>query len=109
MKPALYYTLARSRWSPENAVVYIVTSEGPRGRINGRFLDGFPSHTIMSDCIGRFETQEQAEEALKSLKKIVTAFETAINEAERTLRELRYERDREISNLVSKLRRGEPC
>jgi len=67
MKPILYWTLIRQYGS---YLVLGVTSEGPRGRINGRFGDNYPTHTTKRDCVGCFDTQAAAEAKVEGVKAI---------------------------------------
>lgn len=61
MKPVLYWTFVRPGFS-RNWTVLGVTSEGPRGRINGRYEDGATTHTTIRECRGKFETLDAIKE-----------------------------------------------
>ena len=74
MKAILYWTLLRD-WGNFKALA--VTSEGPRGRINGRFADNYPTHTTVRNCVGRFETQEAADAKTDEIKAIQERFKAA--------------------------------
>lgn len=69
MKPILYYTLTRpSFYTRSNYDVLGVTSEGPRGRINGRYSDGHPTHTNVRYTTGKFDNEATARSKIDMIK-----------------------------------------
>jgi len=72
MKPVLYWTLIQD-WGNYKALG--VTSEGPRGRINGRFEDNYATHTTSRNITGRFDTLGEALDRVDRVKEINKKYE----------------------------------
>lgn len=71
VKPILWYTLAKE-FGLGSFKVLGVTSEGPRGRINGRWVaDNHPTHMNVRTTKGRFATATDAEMCRQDVTSIV--------------------------------------
>lgn len=92
MKSILYWTLIKTTWNRRHTP-FGVTSEGPRGRINGRYEDDHPSHTTARDIVGKFDTLEQAKK-----KAAHVAIIRATHAKDRELPQLEINRSHELED-----------
>lgn len=99
MKPILYWTFTHNGWGYGLKLIG-VTSEGPRGRVNGRFEDDAPTHTVKHRCKGRFETKEAALAIKDQLQEIRKKYEKLHEPLEEQLRKSHANERKEIEELT---------
>lgn len=102
MKPVLYWTLRGSLYAEttDRFKPFAVTSEGPRGRINGRFEDGFVSHCTVEDIHGRFDTLEKARAKVKALTQLFQRYSEQIIPLRDKIKELDRARRAELKKVL---------
>lgn len=100
MKPILYWTLTSPSFR-SGYHAFGVTSEGPRRRLNGRFEDDHPSHTITNMVIGRFKTLEEAQAKRKDVDAIRKTYYEARRPHQRLLQLLDAEEDKAIKDCLN--------
>jgi hypothetical protein len=99
MKPILYWTFT-AQWGFYNLKLIGVTSEGPRGRVNGRFEDDAPTHTVKHRCHGRFETKEAAIAIKDQLQEIRKKYKELREPIEKQLQDLHADERKQIEELT---------
>jgi hypothetical protein len=101
MKPLLYYTVKRERWS-RVFVVMRVTSEGSRNRINGSIED-FATHTTRDCIFGKFDNEEAAGRAALALHALWETFEPALKTAKAEVSKIELARETAIDKMLASI------
>lgn len=100
MKPIIHYTLVRPIWIGKYSIMG-VTSISRYNRVNGRMIDNDePTHRRKSECIGEFETIEQAQSIIDKMEKIRKDYSERINALYKRVEELRNEQSNEINKVI---------
>lgn len=103
MKPVLYYTINapyRRVSQFKSDTIIAVTSEGPRGRLNGRYLDGSATHKRAADTIGRFPTRELAEKRMESVVAVLNKLREDLSPLRQEIKRLERRADADIETIL---------
>lgn len=105
MKKPIYYAIARARWHTPHMgyAVLAVTSEGPRGRINGRYTtDNHPTHMNKRDLLPlRFDTADKAGDKITAIRAASDAWQPALKAAHAETRRLYDEQEKAIQEAIN--------
>lgn len=97
-KPILYWVVKRRSWHTSKYEPFGVTSESPRGRLNGRYADNYASHCTKRDTAGKFDRLEDAQQKCLNIARIREDYAAKIEPLELKAREYR----RDENNAIEK-------
>lgn len=104
MKKVIHYTLRTPIWYSTEFIILAVTSEGPRGRVNARYIsDNHPTHLNIKETIGKFDTIEQAKSALEKFETIRLKYKELNKKLNAEMNRLFNEEMAEIDSLKKEL------